>query len=44
VQDVKGLYQRGWTPEDVRQLFRVIDWLLDLPAELEDRFQEELFQ
>jgi len=44
VQVVKGLYQRGWTPEDVRQLFRVIDWLLDLPAELEDRFQEELFQ
>jgi hypothetical protein len=39
---VKGLYQRGWSAEDVRQLFRVIDWLLDLPAELKESFETEL--
>jgi hypothetical protein len=39
---VKGLYQRGWTAEEVRQLFRVIDWLLDLPWELQQGFDEEL--
>jgi hypothetical protein len=39
---VKGLYQRGWTAEEVRQLFRVIDWLLDLPWELQQGFDAEL--
>ena len=28
---VKGLYQRGMDAEDVRQLFRFIDWIMDLP-------------
>jgi hypothetical protein len=40
---IKGLYQRGWTAEDVRQLLRVIDWLLDLPWELQQGFQNELY-
>ena len=31
---VKRLYGRGWSPDDVRQLFRLIDWLLELPGEL----------
>ncbi len=39
---VKGLYEHGWSAEEVRQLFRVIDWLLDLPAELKQAFEEEL--
>jgi hypothetical protein len=42
VQLVKGLYQRGWTAEDVRQLIRVIDWLLDLPPELQLGFHDEI--
>ncbi len=42
IQLVKGLYQRGWSAEEVRQLFRVIDWLLDLPPELKERFEGEL--
>jgi hypothetical protein len=41
---VKGLYQRGWTSEDVRQLIRVIDWLLDLPAELQQGFQDDIHE
>jgi hypothetical protein len=29
-------------PADVRQLFRLIDWLMELPAELQDGFRQEL--
>jgi hypothetical protein len=42
VQLVMGLYDRGWSAEDVRQLFRLIDWLMDLPPELQQGFSEEL--
>jgi hypothetical protein len=41
---VKGLYGRGWGREDVRQLFRVIDWMLDLPDVLTQAFKQELHQ
>ena len=42
IQLVKGLYEHGWSAEDVRQLFRLIDWLMDLPQELQEGFREEL--
>ena len=29
---VKRLLERGWDAKKVRQLFRVIDWLMELPA------------
>ena len=35
VRLVKGLYERGMDPEDVRQLFRFIDWVMGLPEPLE---------
>ncbi len=38
---VRGLYERGFGNEDVRQLFRIIDWLMGLPGELEEAFQLE---
>jgi hypothetical protein len=44
LQLVKGLYHRGWTAEHVRQLFRLIDWIMDLPAELQRDFRERVFQ
>jgi len=34
---VKSLFDRGLTAEAIRQLFRVIDWLLELPRELEQQ-------
>lgn len=34
VRLVKNLLDRGLSPENIRQLFRVIDWLLELPEEL----------
>jgi hypothetical protein len=42
VRLVKGLYERGLKAEDVRQLIRFIDWLMDLPPALEKLFQEEI--
>jgi hypothetical protein len=42
VRLVKGLYERGLSPEQVRQLFRLIDWMLALPEELDESFHEEI--
>jgi hypothetical protein len=41
---VKGLYERNWTEEDVGQLFRLIDWMMDLPEELEEQFHQDISQ
>jgi len=38
----KGLYERGLNREQVRQLFRIIDWMLRLPVELEQSFRAEI--
>ncbi len=39
---VKGLYDRGMNPEDMRQLFRFIDWIMDLPLKHERLFWQEI--
>jgi hypothetical protein len=39
---VKGLYEKGFSKEDVRQLFRFIDWMMDLPKPLEKLFYEDV--
>jgi hypothetical protein len=39
---VKGLYERGMEPEDVRQLYRFIDWIMDLPATQENLLWDEI--
>ena len=40
---VKGLYDRGWSADDVRQMFRLIDWFMDLPRELQETFRQDLY-
>jgi hypothetical protein len=35
---VRSLYERGLKPEEVRQLFRLIDWMMTLPQEQEQEF------
>jgi hypothetical protein len=35
---VRGLYERGFEAKDVRELFRLIDWLMELPPSLQDVF------
>jgi hypothetical protein len=41
---VKGLYRRGLNAERVRQLFRLIDWMVQLPHELQSQFRAEVFR
>jgi hypothetical protein len=35
---VRGLYERGLGREQVRELFRLVDWVLELPTGLEQQF------
>jgi hypothetical protein len=44
VKLIKGLYERGWAAEEVRQLFRVVDWMINLPKPLELDFYQEIKQ
>jgi hypothetical protein len=39
---VRGLYEGGWERQDVLELFRFVDWVLALPAELAIRFDDEI--
>jgi hypothetical protein len=39
---VRGLYERGLNARDVRELFRVIDWMMELPPALDTKFWQEL--
>jgi hypothetical protein len=42
VRLVKGLYERGMEAEDVRRLFAFIDWVMELPESLQERFWDEV--
>jgi hypothetical protein len=41
---IKRLRGRGWSETQVRQLFKLIDWMMELPPPLADEFWEELKQ
>lgn len=38
----KSLYQKGYNKRDIRELIRLLDWLITLPKNLEDNFQQEI--
>lgn len=42
VRLVRNLYERGFSPKDVRELFRVIDWMMELPPALARTFRQDL--
>jgi hypothetical protein len=42
VRLVRGLYERNLSAKDVRELVRVIDWLMELPPVLEGLFWREV--
>jgi len=42
VLGIRLLYQRGYTREQILELFRLLDWLLRLPEALEREFLDEL--
>jgi hypothetical protein len=44
VRLVKGLYERGFTAQDIRNLFRFIDWIMALPKDLESLYLDEIEQ
>ena len=39
---IRSLYERGFNKEDVRQLFRFIDWMMKLPEELASSLKERI--
>ncbi|MDZ8029738.1 transposase [Nostoc sp. DedSLP04] len=39
---VRRLYERGYSREDIRELFRFIDWIMVLPKELALNFKTEV--
>ena len=41
---LRGLYERGYNREEILTLFRFIDWLLRLPAVLDQEFWHEFHQ
>lgn len=41
---IKGLRRQGWSETQVRQLFHVIDWLMELPEPQSGEFWKELKQ
>ena len=36
------LYERGYSKQDVLSLFRFIDWMMALPAELEQKLEQKM--
>ena len=41
---MRSLYERGKSSDDIRQMFRVIDWMMDLPPALAIQFRAALEQ
>ena len=39
---VRGLYQRGYTRNRIIQLFRLIDWMMVLPEDLQNQLEDQL--
>ena len=39
---IRGLYERGYAREQILKLFRLIDWMLALPQELDDVLWREI--
>ncbi|MEZ4528854.1 MAG: hypothetical protein R2941_23325 [Desulfobacterales bacterium] len=40
----KNLYRHGWTKDDIIRLYRFIDWIMVLPAEMENIYHEKLME
>jgi hypothetical protein len=39
---VRGLYESGYNADQIRTLFRLIDWMMHLRSDLSERFEQEL--
>jgi hypothetical protein len=41
---LRELLDRGLEPEEIRKIYRLIDWLLELPEELQERLRFEIHE
>jgi hypothetical protein len=41
---LRPLYQRGYSADEVRKLFRVLDWMIQLPDDIQLEFRQQLEQ
>jgi hypothetical protein len=39
---VRRLFERGYDRDDIRKLFRLVDWMMTLPNELQQSFEEQV--
>jgi hypothetical protein len=39
---IRRLYELGWTREQFREMYRLIDWFLELPKELQQQLQNDI--
>ena len=39
---IRRLYELGWTREQFRQMYRLIDWFLELTDELQEQLQQDI--
>jgi hypothetical protein len=44
VELIRRLYDKLWDADDIRRLFRFIDWVLDLPHDLAVQYKERVHQ
>jgi len=44
LQLIRGLYERGYSQQDVLELFRLLDWMMGLPKDLQLEFQNAVIQ
>jgi len=40
----RSLYERGFSRQQILELFRFIDWVMELPQELEDKFDNAIYE
>ena len=42
LQITRGMYEKGFTEQNILNIFNFIDWVMKLPPELEEQFSVEL--
>lgn len=40
----RSLYDRGFSKQQILELFRFIDWVMELPQDLEDKFAKNIYE
>ena len=43
-QLIRRLFEQGYNQDDIKQLFRLVDWMMTLPDELQQSFEGQVNQ